>query len=62
MVAHPQRHSYPSLRSIEAIGLGADHPYYAVALNRLGIVVQAQSKYTEAEGLYERASRPDGAA
>jgi tetratricopeptide (TPR) repeat protein len=34
---------------------GGDHPYYAVALNRLGIVVQAQGKYTEAEELYKRA-------
>jgi tetratricopeptide (TPR) repeat protein len=34
---------------------GADHPYYAVALNRLGIVVQAQGKYSEAEGLFKRA-------
>jgi tetratricopeptide (TPR) repeat protein len=34
---------------------GADHPYYAVALNKLAIVVRAQGKYTEAEGLYKRA-------
>jgi tetratricopeptide (TPR) repeat protein len=34
---------------------GADHPYYAVALNKLGIVFQAQGKYTEAEGLFKRA-------
>jgi hypothetical protein len=33
---------------------GADHAYYAVALNKLGIVVQAQGKYTEAEGLFKR--------
>jgi tetratricopeptide (TPR) repeat protein len=34
---------------------GADHPYYAVALNKLGIVFSAQGKYTDAEGLYKRA-------
>jgi tetratricopeptide (TPR) repeat protein len=34
---------------------GADHPYYAVALNELGIVVHAQGKYTEAEALFKRA-------
>src|SRR6266487_4367314 len=34
---------------------GADHPYYAVALNRLGIVVQAQGKLGEAEELLKRA-------
>ena len=32
-----------------------DHPNYAEALNRLGIAVQAQGKYGEAEGLHERA-------
>jgi hypothetical protein len=30
---------------------GADHAYYAVVLNKLGIVFSAQGKYTEAEGL-----------
>jgi tetratricopeptide (TPR) repeat protein len=34
---------------------GADHAYYAVALNKLGIVFQAQGKYTDAEGLFKRA-------
>src|SRR5262245_12573769 len=34
---------------------GADHPYYAVALNKLGIVFRAQGKYGEAEGLFKRA-------
>jgi tetratricopeptide (TPR) repeat protein len=34
---------------------GADHPYYAVALNKLGIVYQVQGKYTDAEGLFKRA-------
>jgi tetratricopeptide (TPR) repeat protein/CHAT domain-containing protein len=34
---------------------GANHANYAVALNNLGIVVQAQGKYGEAEGLFKRA-------
>src|SRR5262245_19440384 len=34
---------------------GANHAYYAVALNKLGIAVQAQGKYADAEGLFERA-------
>src|SRR5262245_42749759 len=34
---------------------GADHANYAVALNKLGIAVQAQGKYSEAEGHYKRA-------
>ena len=34
---------------------GVDHAYYAVALNKLGIAFQLQSKYTEAEGLFKRA-------
>ena len=34
---------------------GADHPDYAVALNKLGIVFLAEGKYSEAEGLYKRA-------
>jgi tetratricopeptide (TPR) repeat protein len=34
---------------------GADHPNYAVALNKLGIVFYAQGKYTDAEGFFERA-------
>ena len=34
---------------------GADHPYYAVALNKLGIVYAAQRKYAEAEGRFKRA-------
>ena len=33
---------------------GADHGYYAVALNKLGMV-QAQGNYTEAEALFKRA-------
>ena len=34
---------------------GADHPYYAVALRKLGIVFQAQGKLGEAEELLKRA-------
>ena len=34
---------------------GADHTYYALALNQLGIVYWKQGKYSEAEGLYKRA-------
>ena len=33
---------------------GADHAYYAVALNKLGIAFQLQGKHTEAEGLFKR--------
>jgi tetratricopeptide (TPR) repeat protein len=59
---HYARGNYPAAQ-IEAQKLerlakprfGADHPYYAVALNKLGIVVQAQGRYTEAEGLFKRA-------
>jgi tetratricopeptide (TPR) repeat protein len=59
---HYARGNYPAAQ-IEAQKLerlvkarfGADHPYYAVALNKLGIVVQAEGKYTEAEGLFKRA-------
>ena len=34
---------------------GADHPYYAVALNQLGRVAHAQRQNSEAEGFYKRA-------
>jgi tetratricopeptide (TPR) repeat protein len=59
---HYARGNYPAAQ-IEAQELerlvkarfGADHAYYAVALNKLGIVFQAQGKYTDAEGLFERA-------
>ena len=34
---------------------GADHTYYALALNELGIVSWKQGKYSEAEGLHKRA-------
>jgi Tetratricopeptide repeat len=32
---------------------GTDHPGYAVALNKLGIVFLAEGKYSEAEGLFK---------
>jgi tetratricopeptide (TPR) repeat protein len=59
---HYARGNYPAAQ-IEAQKLerlakprfGADHPYYAVALNKLGIVYQVQGKYTDAEGLFKRA-------
>jgi tetratricopeptide (TPR) repeat protein len=41
-------------RLVEA-HFGADHPYYAVALNKRGIVYRAQGKYKEAERLLKRA-------
>ena len=59
---HYARGNYPAaqidaqeLERLVKARFGADHPDYAVALNKLGIVVQAQGKYTEAEGLYKRA-------
>src|SRR5437660_7997862 len=59
---HYARGNYPAAR-IDAQELerlvkarfGADHPYYAAALNKLGIVFWAQAKYTEAEELLKRA-------
>src|SRR5258706_244548 len=59
---HYARGNYPAaqidaqeLERLVKARSGAEHPYYAVALNRLGIVVQAQGKYTEAEELFKRA-------
>ena len=59
---HYARGNYPAaqidaqeLERLVKARFGADHPYYAVALNKLGIVVHAQGKYGEAEGLYKRA-------
>ena len=59
---HYARGNYPAaqidaqeLERLVKARFGANHPYYAVALNKLGIVVQAQGKYAEAEGLYKRA-------
>jgi tetratricopeptide (TPR) repeat protein len=59
---HYARGNYPAAQ-IEAQKLerlvkarfGADHPDYAVALNKLGIVFQGQGNYSEAEGLFKRA-------
>ena len=59
---HYARGNYPAaqidaqeLERLAKARFGADHPYYAVALNKLAIVVQAQGKYGEAEGLFKRA-------
>jgi tetratricopeptide (TPR) repeat protein/CHAT domain-containing protein len=59
---HYARGKYPTaqidaqeLERLVKARFGADHPYYAVALNKLAIVFQAQGKYTEAEGLFKRA-------
>jgi tetratricopeptide (TPR) repeat protein len=59
---HFARGNYPAaqidaqkLERLAKARFGADHAYYAVALNKLGIVFQAQGKYTDAEGLFERA-------
>src|SRR5437588_12319585 len=59
---HYARGNY-SAAQIDAQGLerlvkarfGANHPDYAVALNKLAIVFQAQGKHTEAEVLFKRA-------
>jgi tetratricopeptide (TPR) repeat protein len=59
---HYARENYPAaqidaqeLERLVKARFGADHAYYAVALNKLGIVFQAQDKYTDAEGLFKRA-------
>ena len=59
---HYARGNYPAaqidaqeLERLVKARFGTDHPYYAVALNKLAIVIQAQGKYGEAEGLYKRA-------
>jgi tetratricopeptide (TPR) repeat protein len=59
---HYARENYPAaqidaqeLERLVKARFGADHAYYAVALNRLGIVCWWQGKYTEAEGLFKRA-------
>jgi tetratricopeptide (TPR) repeat protein len=59
---HYARGNYPAaqidaqkLEQLAKARFGADHPYYAVALNKLGIVFRAQGKYGEAEGLFKRA-------
>src|SRR5262249_26183021 len=59
---HYARGNYPAaqidaqeLERLVKARFGADHAYYAVALNKLGIASQAQVKYTDTEGLFERA-------
>src|SRR6516225_198336 len=59
---HYARGNYPAaqigaqeLERLVKARFGADHTYYAVALNKLGIVYWKQGKYSEAEGLYKRA-------
>jgi tetratricopeptide (TPR) repeat protein len=59
---HYARGNYPAaqidaqpLERLTKARFGAGHPDYAVALNKLGIVFQAQGKYTDAAGLFERA-------
>src|SRR5262249_23609891 len=59
---HYARGNYPAaqidaqeLERLVKARFGADHTYYAVALNNLAIVYRAQGKYSEAEGLYKRA-------
>jgi tetratricopeptide (TPR) repeat protein len=59
---HYARGNYPAaeidaqkLERLAKARFGADHPYYAVALNKLGIVYWKQGKYSEAEGLHKRA-------
>jgi tetratricopeptide (TPR) repeat protein len=59
---HYARGNYPAahtdaqeLERLVKARFGADHPYYAVALNQLGRVAQAQGKYGEAEAFFERA-------
>src|SRR5262245_62203221 len=59
---HYARGNYPAAQ-IEAQKLerlvkerfGADHAYYAVALNKLAIVFQAQGKHAGAEEIFKRA-------
>ena len=59
---HYARGNYPAaqidaqeLERLVKARFGADHTYYAVALNKLGIVYWKQGKYSEAEGLHKRA-------
>ena len=59
---HYARGNYPAaqidaeeLERLVKARFGADHPYYAVALNKLAAVYLRQGKYSEAEGLYKRA-------
>ena len=59
---HYARGNYPAaqidaqeLERLAKARFGADHAFYAVALNKLGIAFQSQGKYGEAEGLLKRA-------
>src|SRR5215470_1133831 len=59
---HYARGNYPAakidaqeLERLTKARFGADHAYYAVALNKLGIAFHFQGNYTEAEGLFKRA-------
>ena len=59
---HYARGNYPAaqidaqeLERLAKARFGADHAYYAVALNQMGRVAQAQRKNSEAEGFYKRA-------
>jgi tetratricopeptide (TPR) repeat protein len=59
---HYARGNYPAaqidaqqLERLVKARFGADHPYYAVALNQLGRVYTAQGKYSDAEALHKRA-------
>jgi hypothetical protein len=59
---HYARGNYPAaqieaekLERLAKARFGADHASYAVALIKLGIVVHARGKYSEAEGLFKRA-------
>jgi tetratricopeptide (TPR) repeat protein len=59
---HYARGNYPAAqieaRELERLAktrFGADHPHYAVALNKLGIVYRTQGKYSEAEDFLKRA-------
>ncbi len=59
---HYARGNYPAaqieaqkLERLAKARFGADHAYYAVALNKLGIAFQVRGKHTEAEGLFKRA-------
>src|SRR5262249_12947929 len=58
---HYARGNYPAaqidaqqLERLVKARFGADHPHYAVALNKLGIVGEAQGGYTDAGGLFKR--------
>ena len=41
--------------AIDEKALGPDHPNVAIDLNNLGVLYDAQGKYSEAEPLFKRA-------